>query len=430
VSGSGASGRVTMFVTNDLRRDSRVRREAATLAAAGFEVVVMALGTDATAATPVEALDGFTVVRTPMPTRSSRGQVSVPRRWRSPRAVVRRLASFLYRRLAPLMGDSVRYAIGWQFRWRRWARHVLDGVRPSDVWHAHDLNTLQLALDCARRYGGRVIYDSHEIFSEAGLAARLPSVTRRTLRRFERRWARRCDAVITVNESVADVLRRSLGVARVDVVHNCADPPAFASPLRERMEAPASAPLILYHGSLATGRGVEALVRALGDERLQDARLAIMGYGPLEEELGELAAALGLGDRVRLLEPVRPADLTSWVAGADVAAVPIEPTTLNHRLSSPNKLFEAIAAGVPVVGPDFVEFRRIVLDPDLGPLGVLYADHGPDGIAGAIAQLLEAPEEERAALRDRVARAAAERWNWDREGQRLLAVYESIGVKP
>jgi glycosyltransferase involved in cell wall biosynthesis len=429
-----------MFVTNDLRRDSRVRREAATLAAAGFEVVVMALGTDATAEAPIEALDGFTIVRTPMPTRSSArpGPGTAPtadrepvrRRWRSPRAVARRVAAAFYRRLAPLMGDSVRYAIGWQFRWRRWAGTVLDRVTPSDVWHAHDLNTLQLALDSARRHGGKVIYDTHEIFSEAGLAARLPSVTRRTLRRFERRWARHCDAVITVNESVADVLRRSLGVARVDVVHNCADPPLFASPLRARMGASPSTPLVLYHGSLAPGRGVESLVRALGDERLRDARLAIMGYGPLEEELGELAAALGLGDRVRLLEPVPPADLTSWVAGADVVAVPIEPTTLNHRLSSPNKLFEAIAAGVPVIGPDFVEFRRIVLDPELGPLGVLYTDHGPHGIAEAIARLLDAPEEERAALRDRVARAAAERWSWDREGQRLLAVYESIGVKP
>jgi glycosyltransferase involved in cell wall biosynthesis len=153
-----------------------------------------------------------------------------------------------------------------------------------------------------------------------------------------------------------------------------------------------------------------------------------MGYGPLRPTIGALADASPAADRIHLLPPVPPAELTTWVAGADVAAMPIEPTTLNHRLSSPNKLFEAIAAGVPVVGPDFVEFRRIVTESPLGPLGVLHPDHEPATIATAIHALTSLPPEELAAYRQRCLRASAARWNWGRETETLVSLYAWIAA--
>jgi glycosyltransferase involved in cell wall biosynthesis len=421
--------RVTMFVLNDMRLDSRVRREACTLAAEGYDVTVYGVLSDATAAGAREAVDGYVIVRVPMLMHPA-SEADVPRGG-APRSwgFARRAMASAFVATRPLFGGSIHFLANWQLRWRLWARRVMERVEPSDVWHAHDLNTLPLAIDCAERFGGAVVYDSHEVFTEAGATSQLPAPARALLRRLERRWARRAAAVITVNNSLAEVLRESLDTPDITVVHNCATAPADRlSPLRERIEAVDGERVVLYHGSMTIGRGLESLVAAFADSRLAGVHLAFMGYGPLRPRVQALAKASPASGRIHFLPPVPPAEVTTWVAGCDVAVMPIEPTTLNHRLSSPNKLFEAIAAGVPVVGPDFVEFRRIVHGSDRGSLGDLHASHAPSAIATSIHTILALPPEEYAGVRQRCRAAADARWNWGNEGRQLVGVYARLAA--
>src|SRR5438128_690851 len=77
-------------------------------------------------------------------------------------------------------------------------------------------------------------------------------------------------------------------------------------------------------------------------------------------------AASPAPDRIHVLPAVAPADLHDWVASADVVAMPIQPSTLNHRLTTPNKLFEAMAAGVPVVASDLPGMATIVTETGCG----------------------------------------------------------------
>jgi len=418
--------RVTMFVLNDMRLDSRVRREAEALAAAGWSVTVRAVATDATAHEPRTDVDGYTIIRTPMLMAPVIGRTPGPES--APIRLHRRVLAAVFAATRYAFGGTFHLAANWRWRWRAWGRRVMENVEPSDVWHAHDLPTLPIALACADRFGGAVVYDSHEIFTEAGSTSRLPAAVRYLLRRWERAWARRADLVLTVNASLAEVLGDWFGRDDIAVVHNCASPTAAHSPLRAALGVDLDIPLILYHGSVTVGRGLETLIEAMLDPLLAGARLAIMGYGPLRPRLERLAAASSASDRIRFLPPVSPDEVTAWVSGADVAAIAIEPTTLNHRLSSPNKLFEALAAGVPVVGPDFVEFRRIIR-PRSGPsLGRLYAHHEARQIAAAIHSILALSPAERSLMRDRCRAAAARRWNWQVESARLRTAYAGLRV--
>ena len=415
-----------MFVLNDMRLDSRVHREAGTLAAAGYDVTVYAVMSHATAHLASEAVDGFRIIRVPMLMRPSgmttAAQAGSGQTTRSGRVVL--ASAFVATR--PLMGGTLHFLANWQMRWNSWARRVERQLEPADIWHAHDFNTLGLAVACARRFGGSVIYDSHEIFTEAGANSALPRSIRAGMRSRERSWARQASAVITVNESLADVLRQQLGV-EVTVVRNCSIPPVPGpSPLRAAIGASREAPVVMYHGSITAGRGLGPLIESFADARLLDAHLVIMGYGPLRPNIQELAARSPASDRIHLLPPVPPGEVTSWVAGADVAAMPIEPTTLNHRLCSPNKLFEAIAAGVPVVGPNFAEFRRVVLNGPRGPLGRLHEDHRPTSIATELVHVLSSRSVERDALRARCRAAAADQLNWQAESRHLLRTYASL----
>jgi glycosyltransferase involved in cell wall biosynthesis len=159
---------------------------------------------------------------------------------------------------------------------------------------------------------------------------------------------------------------------------------------------------------------------------LAQAHLVLLGSGALEPELRRLAAEPAAGGRVHLVPPVPPDLLLPWVASADVGVMPNQPRTLNERLSTPNKLFESIAAGLPVVSSDFPERRRIVLDDPEGPLGAVCDPTDPDALAAAIGAILDLSPAERATLRARVTRAAHARYTWDRQFEAALEAYDAL----
>jgi glycosyltransferase involved in cell wall biosynthesis len=105
----------------------------------------------------------------------------------------------------------------------------------------------------------------------------------------------------------------------------------------------------------------------------------------------------------------------------------IQPTSLNHRLSTPNKLFEALAAGVPIVASDLPGMARIVRETGAG---VLCDPADPAAIAWALRTILDAPADERAALRRRILAAAHMTYSWEDQEVRLLDAYQRQTADP
>lgn len=304
-------------------------------------------------------------------------------------------------------------------------------VAPSaDLYHGMAYMAIPIALALARRTDGRVIYDARDIYLEARNLARLRGPARWLIARGERSWARRADRVITVNDAYADVLAARFGIARPLVVMNCSfryDPP-WPRPRRfhERLGLPPDQQILLYHGGFFPERGLEQLLAAV--PRLPDmAEVVLMGYGVLEAELRRRANEPPLAGRVHVLPAVQPEVLHDWVASADVVAMLIQPSTLNHRLTTPNKLFEAMAAGVPVVASDLPGMAGIVRETGCG---LLVAPDDPIGAAEAISSLLELEEADRRAWRDRAVAAAQTIYNWERQADVLLAEYTRLSGRP
>ena len=299
------------------------------------------------------------------------------------------------------------------------------------MWHAHDLTGLA-AIAPSLPHRVPVVYDSHELFLESGVAAALPPPARRILRYYEKRLVARAAAVITVNDEIAAELRRRYRPRSVAVVHNCpvlgTRQPA-ESPLRDAAGIPAAAPTVLYHGGLIAGRGIERLMEALLGEGLDDVHLVLMGYGEARDELRALARSEPWQSRLHVLDPVPPSALLAWVASADVGAMVNPGETLNDVYSSPNKLFECLAAGTPVVASDFPTFRRIIMGNPGGPLGAVCDPSNVEAIATSIRSILRLGPADVGALRTRCRQAAEERWNWDLEARTLLSVYANLGLR-
>jgi glycosyltransferase involved in cell wall biosynthesis len=466
-----------MFVFNDATNDARVLREAGSLAAAGHQVTVMARPRDlAAAAEEVEQRDGFAIVRVPVGAlwrvwwvvmrqpRSAPGFVAAtvqtqirrfPRGWlvlgglgiggllALPFVLARGGATAVRRargRPGPAGGGSIEYLGRWAFTIFGWAHAAERRAPPADVHHGHDLTGLPAAVGAAKRDHGTVVYDSHEIFLESGSHLARPRPIRALFGGLERGWARRSAALVTVNQSIAEELERRLHPKRIVVVHNC--PPRWDTPsprpsslspsstppdlIRGATGIPAGAPIALYHGRLTRDRGVEQLAAALLEPGMERVHGVLMGYGPERPKYEHLARDGRFAGRLHLLEAVAPEDLLPWVASADVGIVAIQRTSLNHWLATPNKLFECLAAGLPVVASDFPEMRRIIREDPGGPLGALCDAQDVAALAAAVRSIVEAPAEEREALRLRCLTAAHERWNWESEAVRLVSLYEDL----
>jgi glycosyltransferase involved in cell wall biosynthesis len=153
------------------------------------------------------------------------------------------------------------------------------------------------------------------------------------------------------------------------------------------------------------------------------AALVLLGYGSLRETLISRAGQPPFAGCVFVLPPVPPSGLLEWTASSDVMVMAIQPTTLNHRYTTPQKLFEALAAGVPVVASDLPGMANIV---EATNTGVVCDPTSPASIAAAIREVLEQPVADLVAMRERARRAANETYNWDRQASTLFELYKRL----
>jgi glycosyltransferase involved in cell wall biosynthesis len=250
-------------------------------------------------------------------------------------------------------------------------------------------------------------------------------VMRFPLARLERRWARSVDAVLTVNAAYAGLLAKQFGIAPPPVVLNTPDRYTPPSPppdlIRDALGLGQDVRIVLYQGGLFSDRGIEQGMEAI--LQVEHAVFVLMGVGNVTPEITRLAAEERMRGRVSFVDPVPPEVLLDWTASADVMLMAIQPTTVNHQFTTPQKLWEAIAAGVPVVATDLPGMAAVVRETGCG---VLVDATDPTDIARGIRAIVDAPAEERRAMRERTWRAGQERYNWERETETLLGLYREL----
>jgi glycosyltransferase involved in cell wall biosynthesis len=176
--------------------------------------------------------------------------------------------------------------------------------------------------------------------------------------------------------------------------------------------------IVLYQGGLAPNRGLEELV--LAGRYLRGGRIVVMGSGRIAADLELLIAEHHLEDTVMLTPAVDPSEVIPYAAGADIGVIPYKGVGLNNYYTTPNKLFDYMAAELPIAGSRFPEIIRFV--EGLG-IGVTFDPESPREIAFALNYVLDDHsilDEMRLA-----AAAAADRFVWEREAEKLLAIYGS-----
>jgi glycosyltransferase involved in cell wall biosynthesis len=296
----------------------------------------------------------------------------------------------------------------------------------ADLYHFHDPDLLFVGVLLRLLTGKPVVYDVHENYpQDIQTKEWIPAVLRRPFsalfRFFEDNAARWMDALVVVNEHLAE---RFKGKSRVVTVFNYSRLEQSSAHRDSEGQTPRRpTPYFVYAGRISDDRGLHECLQAL--ERLEEHDVELLCAGRIghvgEEGFRELLEGQRPHSRFKYLGLLPYEAIPPLLRDAAAGLLCFRPTP-NNVLGTPNKLFEYMSAGIPVIASDFPFIRKVVSEADCG---LLVRPEDVEEIASAMKRILQDPNGTARCGRNGL-QAVRERYNWQMEEQKLLSLYATL----
>lgn len=385
--------KVTMFVWNNFVNDARVLREASALADLNYTVTII-------------AKKELSEMHLPSSEKIRKGVVvNRPLKLEFPEKITSKIKSSVITKHIPNMLLMFKMI-------------MLGRKYNTDVYHAHDLNTLIQGIVSAklRLKRKKLIYDSHEVQTSR------THYSFEKIYRIEKLLLKFVDKVIVENDTRADY-HKDLYKSRPTPIHNYSElyniDEVKAFPLREVYSIPEDTKIVLYQGGMQEGRGLFKLLDAF--KNIENGKLIMLGDGKERQNLLDYHRELKLENKVIFIDRVPYQELRSYTKSADIGIQFLENTNFNHYSASSNKLFEYLMAHVPVIGSDLPEIKRVIEEEQVG---LIVQEANTVQLNGAI-QILINDDELRTTLK-RNTESAKRKYNWENEKRILNNIYSEI----
>ncbi len=301
---------------------------------------------------------------------------------------------------------------------------------PADVYHALDLPALPACYIAAKLHRKPCIYDAYELPLATHTVANLSKsrfFLRALLSPLLNVIVPDCAGIITVSPPIVEEFRNYYHCQNVTLIRNM--PPyqvvSKSDRIRQYLGLDSHIRIALYQGYLQPDRSLDTLIRAAPFLE-QDIVIVMMGEDRVgtQAQLEALIASEGVGDRVKIVPPVPYAELLNWTASADIGLTVYAPDySKNVQMMLPNKLFEYLMAGLPVLTSELEAITEVVRTYEVGHI---VSSLEPRNIAAAINTMLS----DRAALADmhyNALKAAQNSLCWEQESSKLIQLYQDIG---
>ncbi|MCX6258083.1 MAG: glycosyltransferase [Bacteroidia bacterium] len=365
--------KIILSVINDLTTDQRVHRVASTLYNSGNKVLLVG--------------------------RRMRGSLYVSRR------------PYQTKRMRLVFEKSILFYAEYNFRLL-----LFFLFHKFDLLISNDLDTLPANFIASRLKRKKLAYDSHELFTEVPELEGRTNV-KKVWKFIEKLFLPHIKTTYTVNNSIAQHYNMMYGI-NMRVVRNL---PYFQPeyPVIKEKIPSGDKKIVLYQGSVNTGRGIEQVIRAM--EYLNNVVFVIAGDGDVLDDMKKLVLQEGLHDKVIFTGRIPFENLLQYTVQADVGIVLEENIGLNYFYSLSNKLFDYVQAKVPVIVSPFPELMKIV---ESYGIGMVANDHEPVHIAGTLSFMLENAEMRR--LWKVNLELAARELCWENEEKVLLEILDHL----
>ena len=289
--------------------------------------------------------------------------------------------------------------------------------RKSHLLLSNDLDTLLPNYLIKKIKGSKLVYDSHEYFTGVPELEGRPFV-KKTWKRIEKWIFPKLADIITVNDSIAKLYRDEYKKDLIVVRNIPLMPENIEQKSKVELGLDESKNILILQGSgINVDRGAEEAVLAM--QYIGDAVLYIIGDGDVLPVLKDMVKVKMLENKVKFF-PKQPLNkLFSYTVYADICLTLDKDTNINYRYSLPNKLFDYIHAGRPVLASPLVEIKKII---DQYKVGEMIENHDPLHIAKKISEMLE--DEQRLSVYRENCNIAKQELNWKNEENKLIDVFK------
>ena len=283
---------------------------------------------------------------------------------------------------------------------------------------ANDLDTLLPVYLVSKLSNTPMIYDSHEYFTEVPELQNRPFV-KSFWEKLESILLPRLRHVITVNEELAEIYSNKYNIP-VTVLKNVPElyneKALIKNSVHDEKSDDGEEKILIYQGALNVGRGIELMIDSMVG--LKDFKLLIVGEGDISEALKARVAGLKLEDRISFLGRLSPGELKELTPTALLGLSLEEDLGLNYRYALPNKLFDYIHAGIPVVVSDLPVMSKMVAEHGVGEI---LKDRTPEALGELIRKIHSKKESYESHLLE-----AAKKFDWNQERKTFEKLLEHI----
>ena len=283
--------------------------------------------------------------------------------------------------------------------------------------HCNDLSALPIGylLKKFSKNKVKIVYDAHEYETERD---GMKPLMKKILKFFERRLIIHADNVICVSNEIANCYVKDYGISKPDLVLNC--PYLKRQPkqnlFRDALGIRSDQKIFLYQGGLKSGRGIELLIEAFAKFEQDKNILLFLGFGPLESLIKNMSKK---HSNILFHSEVPQKDLLRYTSSADYGVLFYEDTCLNHRYCSPNKMFEYLMAGLPVITSNLYEMKRLV---ESEGIGIVAKENTISGFNKALKSSLKQNYKK---IQDNVEKVRM-KYCWEEQEKSLLSIYEKL----
>jgi glycosyltransferase involved in cell wall biosynthesis len=301
-----------------------------------------------------------------------------------------------------------------------------------DIIHCHDFDTLIAGFFVGKLKSRKVVYDAHEIYPLM-VQQHLPKIMVKILYIVEFLLIEKVDALITVNDVFASYFGEGVGNKdKISVVMNCKDPKDFVTSEKEIAEFKKTYGIenhfiVLYNGWLIPNNGLEELFNALEKLRgqIEDTVVVICGDGYAKEDFEEVVKEKNVDKYVKFVGKIQWKHIPLFINACNVMYVVYNHADKYTFLRTPLRLFEAIAAGKPIIASNFGELGRMT---EKEGCGVFVDPKNPNELGYALLELNRNKHRYEELCRN--SKRASKTYNWSVMEKRLMRLYKRLCPTP